>query len=400
MPKGASYSSVGLRGAREHGHHAYGELDVALPRWAESPDYVLGLLRGYLATPPEAGPITLGRRRNAERAQLLGECRARLGFVRGLVFEEVLRRARGGLVLRENFKSEVIRVTAGVRRLLLTLGGRLTQHGVLHAPEDIFFFELDELPQLCAPGAGDRFRATVERRRAEYGFFRRLKPPPVIVGRYEPTAEVAGPRRAVEHPAAHELRGLAVSPGVATGPARVLSRPDGTERVRPGEIPGGAAHGPGLDPAIPYSGCDCDRFGRAAQPRQYRGPRIRSAGGGQRRTGDRARANGADFARRWRARNRDDTTGRWSVKRRRSPIPGENRLDETSEAQAPAVRFGYGETGCAHTDGRPAEPPGASPPARRGRRWAACSRPTRNGCSSRFAQSWAIACGSGSSPRT
>ena len=220
-----------------HGHHTYGEIDVSRPRWSETPDYVLTLLRTYLATPEEDGPLALRRRQEAERGKLLAECRARLGPLRRRVFDSLLRRSRGGLVIRENLKSEAVRVIAALRRALLEVGRRLARQGVLRERDDIFFLELGEIePLLAAPNCADT-QARIAARRVEFARNQNITPPAVIVGRFDPDRAAVAPEYLVSADAgANTLRGLAVSAGVATGPARVILRPDGSETVQPGEI--------------------------------------------------------------------------------------------------------------------------------------------------------------------
>ncbi len=218
-----------------HGHHTFAELDVGRPRWSESPDYVLGLLRSYAAAPADHTPPAVHARRDAERTRLVADCRLRLAGWRWRLLEYVMRRARRGLATRENFKSQAVRVVAVMRGALLEFGRRLVRRGVLAAPDDVFFFEVEELESLLDGRLGSAAGARVAARRAECERYRALDPPPVIVG----TLDEAQSRTPAAQPVdgdSHVWRGLAVSPGRAAGPARVVLRPDGTDPVRPGEI--------------------------------------------------------------------------------------------------------------------------------------------------------------------
>ena len=74
--------------------------------------------------------------------------------------------------------------------------------------------------------------AVIAARKAEYARHKRLNPPPVVVGRYDSTTAVpvaAGPQM-------RTLQGLAVSPGIVTGKARVILQDDAAERLEPGEV--------------------------------------------------------------------------------------------------------------------------------------------------------------------
>ncbi len=234
-PGGTAFLAAWEQWSRQHGHHTSGELDVARPRWSESPDYVLGLLRTYLATPPDASPVRQQARRQAERATLLAECRRQLGPLRRAVFDRLVRWAPAGLVLREDFKSDAIRVIAVVRRALVELGRRLAQRGVLTSPDDVFFLLVEELEPLVRNGPPADLRARLTRRRAEFAYFQQLTPPPVIVGDFDP-AQAAPPPAAPSGDFPRVLRGLPVSAGVATGPARVILAPGRGDEMQPGEV--------------------------------------------------------------------------------------------------------------------------------------------------------------------
>ncbi|MBI1818237.1 MAG: hypothetical protein HYR72_24920 [Deltaproteobacteria bacterium] len=216
----------------QHGHHTRVEVDVAVPRWREQPDYVLSLLRSYLAS-EAASPVATHRQRSVDRAVLTRACERRLGPVRGRVFGWLLKRAQGGLALRENVKSEAVRRIAVARATLLELGARLAARGVVAERDDVLFFDLTELAAVVHGEATFDPRILVAKRRAEYVENVALTPAPVIVGRFDPRRHTMRPASAAP---TSVLRGLAVSPGVVTGRARVILRADSEERVLAGEI--------------------------------------------------------------------------------------------------------------------------------------------------------------------
>lgn len=216
-----------------HGHHAQGELDVHNPRWSETPDHVLDLLRSYLRNMGRVDPVAFRRQCAEERERLLADCRKRLrNPLKRLALSALVTRAQQGLALRENFKSQAVRLLAVVRRALVELGRRLARRGVLADADDLFFLSLEEIEPVRRGEAPFDVAETMAARKAEYARNQALHPPPVIVGRYDPSAALpdapVGPTET--------MRGLAVSPGVVTGPARVILRADTDERVLPGEI--------------------------------------------------------------------------------------------------------------------------------------------------------------------
>ncbi len=216
-----------------HGHHARGEIELFNARWRETPDSVLDTLRGHLRAVGTIDPLANHRRSGQERVRLTGECRRRLrNPLKRLAFDFVLANAQRGCKVRENIKSEAVRWLALGRTLLRELGDRLCRRGVLESADDVFFLRQQELEPARSGAAGFDVRAAVARRRAEYERNLTLNPPSLVVGRFDPARHAAEPAAA----GSQVLNGVAVSPGVATGPARVVLRSDTDEQVLPGEV--------------------------------------------------------------------------------------------------------------------------------------------------------------------
>ena len=214
----------------DHGHHTRGEIELANPRWSEDPDVILDQVRSYVDAHEDHDFGDRYRQLAAGRAAAEAEVHGRIrNPLKRILLVFLLRKARRCAPLRENLKSEIVRQLAGIRRLLRVLGGRLAERGILEDPDDIFFFAYDEIGGVAA--GYEETAAKIARRRARHQRDLSLTPLPVVVGRFDP-ARHCTPRVDRE---ATELRGVAVSPGVVTGPARVILRA-GTDRVRPGEI--------------------------------------------------------------------------------------------------------------------------------------------------------------------
>jgi pyruvate,water dikinase len=136
------------------------------------------------------------------------------------------------LVWRENIKSEAVRLMAFIRQVALALGGRLAARGAVAQADDIFHLHLHELAAAQGEVPVADWRDLVMRRRAELERYRSIDPPAVIVGQFDAAAAVADPVDATTD----RLCGVGVSPGLVTGPARVILHADADERVQPGEI--------------------------------------------------------------------------------------------------------------------------------------------------------------------
>jgi pyruvate,water dikinase len=216
-----------------HGQHCHSELEFFSPRWVEKPDYILGLLRGYLRSLDRADPLERQRQLAEERERLTKDCRRKLRSpIKRWIFTWSLRQTQKLTRNRENWKNEAVRLFAVFRRIFLELGGRLQEQGILAHREDIFFLEVTEVEPVARGRAGFDVKERIAQRRAEYEWNMAQTPPPVVVGRYDPQKHVAS--RIDAH--VKVLQGIAVSPGAVTGKARVITHPNNGQHVEPGEI--------------------------------------------------------------------------------------------------------------------------------------------------------------------
>jgi phosphohistidine swiveling domain-containing protein len=279
-----------------HGQHCHNELELASPRWAETPEYILGLVQGYLRSLDRANPLEKLRQLAEERERLTEQCRRRLrSAVKRWLFNWSLRRTQKLTRDRENWKSEAVRFLAVFRRVFLELGERLRHKGGLANREDIFFLELSEVEPVVQGRADFDFKQRIAQRRAEYEWNKAQTPPPVVVGRYDPQRHAA-----VKFDAdAKVLQGIAVSPGVVTGKARVITHPDNGQRVEPGEILVAPVTNPAWTPYfLPAAGVVMDMGGvlshGAIIAREYGLPAVVNVGPASRiiRTGQTIRVDG------------------------------------------------------------------------------------------------------------
>ena len=216
-----------------HGHHCRAELELYNPRWAETPDYILKLVRSHVAQIDKINPVENYGKRVHERQQLQEQCRTKLrNPLKRMIFNRVLVRSQQGSVFRENVKSEVIKLVVALRKMLLQLGERLTDKAVLKNQDDVFFLRLEEIEPVVQDKADFDIHQVIAARRAEYDRNRLLTPPDIIFGKFDPDKYVPN---SVDTDV-ETLTGLAVSPGVVTGQARVVLRADTDEQVLAGEI--------------------------------------------------------------------------------------------------------------------------------------------------------------------
>ena len=293
---GREFLTAWERFMAEHGHHGRGELEFFNARWAERPDYVLDLVRNYLRSIGRTDPLARQQDLARQREELIQDCRRRLKnpIKRGL-FNWSLQRTQKVARDRENWKNEMVRMLAGFRRVLLTLGQRLHERGTLTHRDDIFFLEISEVQPVVNGSADFDVQQRIAARRAEYERNCAVTPPPVVVGRFDPDKQVAPEVDA----GADLLEGIAVSPGVVTGRARVIMKTDDHQHVEGGEI----LVAPFTDPAwtpyfIPAAGVVMDLGGilshGAIIAREYGIPAVVNVSGATRiiRTGQEIRVDG------------------------------------------------------------------------------------------------------------
>ncbi len=216
-----------------HGFHCRAEIELFNPRWAETPDYILSLLRSYVGSISKTNPLENHAKSEQQRVQLAHKCRKELkNPLKRSLFNFLLARAQYGSVFRENVKCEIVRLITNLRIMLLELGRKLHDESMTQNPEDVFFLKLEELEPLTQERAGFEVKEDIAKRRAEYDHWQTVTPPGTIVGRFDP--QKSAPEQYDTD--AEILKGLAVSAGVAIGKARVILRADEQQQLLPGEI--------------------------------------------------------------------------------------------------------------------------------------------------------------------
>ncbi len=217
----------------EYGHHCRGEIELYNPRWSETPDYCLDMVRSYIRCLGEQDPDKHLSETAAQRQRALEQCRKQLrNPLKRWLLTYFIRTAIHGSIFRENCKDQVVRIIAVGRSILLELGRRLVEQGVLTETDDIFFLHLDRIEPLLEGSIPADLKQTIADRRRQYEKFSSINPPNIVIGRFDPdnfTPDTVDDSATVLH-------GISVSSGVATGKARVIGRLDSDSHIQPGEI--------------------------------------------------------------------------------------------------------------------------------------------------------------------
>lgn len=234
-----------------YGHRGVAEIDVGLPRWAEDPTHILGVLANYLRLEdPEAAPdaqFKQAERRAREMSDTLARRASRKSRLREALIRFLLGRARELAGLREMPKFCIVLLLARARALLWPVGEELAKAGRLEKAEDIFFVSL---PEAKVALAGGDLRPMVRQRRERYQqeVARRHVPRILLSDGTEPMDEVPE----ATDPAG-TMRGTPASSGIVEAKAHVILEPTGA-RLEPGEILVAPSTDPGWTPLFLTAG--------------------------------------------------------------------------------------------------------------------------------------------------
>ena len=219
---------------------AYGHreirLDILYPTWGEDPSPVFGFLRGYLDTDEAQSPHEQQARLAKQRHELTEAVRTRLAqdrlgrYLVWPIFRWVLGHTQVHTRERDTMHFELTRMFPPFRRLLLELGCRWSERGLIAQPEDVFFLSLDEMEEVAKSPRS--MHEEVRARRAEFEANKLRSWPDIICGSQEIYAEGARPVEALEG----QLHGIAGSPGVVTGLARLIRGPEEFGKLQNGDI--------------------------------------------------------------------------------------------------------------------------------------------------------------------
>lgn len=225
---------------REYGHREV-RMDILYPTWSEDPSPVLAFVRAYLDVAESSSPHRQQERLIKQREELVQTVRSRMqrdwrGRILSLpLFNWILKHTQVQTSERDTMHFELTRLLPPFRQMLFELGRRWSARGILTAPEDIFFLELGEMDQVAENPRP--MEEQVAQRRIEFQASRISNPPGIIRDGQEMTSEPAAkPSLSAEAPAAGQLRGIAGSPGRASGIARVIRGPEEFHRLQSGEI--------------------------------------------------------------------------------------------------------------------------------------------------------------------
>lgn len=245
---------------KEYGHRGIGESDVMSPRFAESPGYLLGIIRRLVTLPsvPDRDPRATRAQQTQAREATLARIRIVFGMhkLEWLWFRCWYRVLCRYLALREANRHALMHYVGAARYILRIIGRKLTVRGLLASQDDLFFLTPEEIREvvdgLLHDPRPDRWQATVATRRAERERQAAQPVPHTIWGTdarplTEPPVQTHGHGAQSD---ASVLYGLPISSGVAEGPVRIVLSPADLAQVRAGDILVAPVIDPGMAPVF------------------------------------------------------------------------------------------------------------------------------------------------------
>ncbi|MEW6619224.1 MAG: PEP/pyruvate-binding domain-containing protein [bacterium] len=228
----------------EYGHRCSMEYDFMVPRWIEEPRFILSMIKNYLKNKvSEEGlvvnPIRHLKNKAIEQEKIILKSLEKLSSgifnklfpIKRFIFKKAIQNLQRNHSLRETPKFYAMMLWMAARMMILEVGNRLFEEGVLLSKDDIFFLNINETRKLVK-GEFSKKKALqlVTERRQEYEHNLKLKPPSIIRSDSFLTFE----EEKLE--SSSYLEGVGVSPGKVTGKARIIFDINKSWNLRKGEI--------------------------------------------------------------------------------------------------------------------------------------------------------------------
>ena len=253
----------------EYGHRGPNEWDIASPSWLTQPEIALQMVDRVRLQTDEHAPgqrsgagQALREKVTAELEELLRDDPATLATLRSAI--------RSGQLFyraREAGKDAAVRVMLEAKLPFIELGRRMHKGGVLVDPSHVFQLLDSELDAFVEEPAAwtDRLRERAE----QFAMLGQRQPPYTVMhGRPVPPIDDWPPRGGRgEEPAEQEsstFSGIGVSPGVVTGPARVVYDLSEAHQLEPGEVLVCASTDPSWAPLFMVAGAVVCEIGAQA----------------------------------------------------------------------------------------------------------------------------------------
>ena len=307
--RGREFIASGLKAyQREFGWHAVWSHEFIYPSRFETPEPVLDVIKGYLDSDYDHRPVVAHLETDIQAAaeELLE------GIEDGDALEALRAANEINLKMAPLTPDHHFYIDQGThqhtRVVLMCIGEKLAEMGVLDEPDDVMYLRYNELRYLMGDPENYDARSIVVERRARRAEQEMIRPPDFIGTATEdqlqfPYLNLWGFPEKLEFDTETKGRveGLGVSPGVVEGTAKVVSSPAEFDQVKQGDIMVCQMTNPAWTPLFAIiGGIVCDAGGMVAHPavmaREFGIPGVTGTGVATReiKTGDRLRVDGTN----------------------------------------------------------------------------------------------------------
>ena len=305
--EGQKFLGEGLQAyQREFGWHAVWSHEFIYPSRFETPEPVLDVIKGYLDSDYDSKPIVAGLKEDIKKAS-----EELLAGLEGEGRDKVKAANEINLKMAPLTPDHHFYIDQGtpqhVRVVLICIGKKLVEMGLLNEPDDTIYLKYNELRYLMGDPSLIDAKAVVAERRRVRAEQQKIRPPDFIGTATEdqlafPYLNLWGFPEKLQYDteAKGKVEGLAVSPGVVEGVAKVVFSPEEFDQVKQGDILVCQMTNPAWTPLFAIiSGIVCDAGGMVAHPavmaREFGIPGVTGTGVATReiKTGDRIRVDGS-----------------------------------------------------------------------------------------------------------
>ncbi len=234
--KDTAFSSAFAAFLVDHDHRCNDEYELASPSWSMDPSAVYAAVDRLRRAPAHRDPAVASRRLADDAATAIDEAAANTSRPLRRMLRRVADQSRVGAVGRERAKDILVLENLGARRVLHELMRRASERGGPADTRLAFCVTADELNDFVAsPGP---FGTIIAERAALQDHLNARVPPDWFEGRIpDPgTWKVRGDEVAPVPTTGSVVQGIAVSGGLASGPARVVDDPGDPQGLEPGDV--------------------------------------------------------------------------------------------------------------------------------------------------------------------
>lgn len=240
----------------EHGHRGHADRDLFFKRRADDPSIDYEAFRMHLQSDNAQSPAELESKVLAKRIAAVDEMMSHLGggitgSLKQKLFKLIHDELIDFLVLREDWRHYVDRLTYAKRKAFLEVGRRCVERGLLESVDQCFFLGEDELFRVLAGTESYKLtQAKIAGRRRQFDRMEsRAWTPPMLLRGDEQLAQTHTVEIGTDH-----MVGIGTSGGVVEGRARVVPNLSQIGSLQPGEILVCNATDPGWAPVFTIIG--------------------------------------------------------------------------------------------------------------------------------------------------